>query len=115
MKKLAIVVMTLALAFSGCVWMQKQVCNPTADQAMSYAQQIAQAADSLLYFQSLVPSVPLEAIIAGLKLAVATLQQAKDGVCIAPIQIVAAEMTVLNTCSVVKQLKMGKALVLVGK
>jgi hypothetical protein len=115
MKKLAIVVMVLALFLGGCAWSKTQICSPTAEQAMSYAQQIAQASDALLYFQSLVPSVPLAAIIAGLKLAVATLQQAKDGVCLTPEQIATAQSAVQNAGMLALQLKMGKSMTLVGK
>ena len=115
MRKLMVLAMVLALAFSGCAYFKTQICSPTADQAMSYAQQIAQASDSLVYFQSLVPSVPLAAIIAGLKLAVLTIQQAKDGVCIAPEQIATAQSAVQCAGGVALQMKMGKALMLVGK
>jgi hypothetical protein len=122
MKKImAVLVMVLFVGsigmVSGCAtiqgWLDKTVCSPTADQVASYAQKIADASDSLVYFQGLVPTVPVVAIIAGLKLAIKILTDAKNGICQDPTQLVTAQDQVNATKGLAKQLKAGKKLMLV--
>lgn len=102
---------------SGCTtvqgWLGKTVCSPTVDQAASYVQQIADASDSLVYFQGMVPTVPIAAIVAGLKLAIKVLSDARDGICQDTAQLAAAQQQVNTTKDLTKQLKAGKKLTLV--
>jgi predicted small secreted protein len=120
MKKSIMKIMAVLAIFgilSGCAtiqgWLGQTVCSPTADQVVSYAQQIADASDSLAYFQELVPTVPILAIIAGLKLAIKVLTDAKNGICEDPAQLAAAQDQISTTKNLTKQLKAGKKLTLV--
>jgi hypothetical protein len=102
---------------SGCAtiqgWLGKTVCSPTADQVVSYTQQIADASDSLVYFQGLVPTVPIAAIIAGLKLAIQVLSDARDGICKDATQLAAAQDQINTSKTLTMQLKAGKKIMLV--
>lgn len=113
MKKI-MAVLVIMFMVGGCAtiqgWLGKTVCSPTADQVASYAQQIADASDSLVYFQSLIPTVPVAAIVAGLKLALKILSDARDGICQDPAQLATAQDQINTTKGLTKQLKAGKKL-----
>jgi predicted small secreted protein len=120
MKKSIMKIMAVLAIFgmlSGCAtiqgWLGKTVCSPTADQIVSYAQQIADASDSLAYFESLIPTIPIMAIIAGLKLAIKVLSDARDGICQDPVQLASAQEQVKTSKNLAMQLKAGKSLMLV--
>ena len=102
---------------SGCAtiqaWLGQTVCSPTADQVMTYTQQIADASDSLAYFQTIVPTVPIMAIIAGLKLAIKVLSDARDGICQDQAQLTSAQEQVSVSKNMAMQLKAGKKMMLV--
>ena len=116
MKKIMAVLVILFMV-GGCAtiqgWLGKTVCSPTADQIESYAQQIADASDSLVYFQGLIPTIPVVAIIAGLKLAIRILSDARDGICVDTGQIVVAQDQISTSKSLTMQLKTGKKMMLV--
>jgi hypothetical protein len=105
-------VLGLALLVGGCARMQQNICSPTADQVAAYSQQIADASDALEFFQAMAPSVPVLAIIAGLKLAVATLNQARDGYCADAAQLAAASDAIVNAKSTAASLQAGQRLTL---
>ena len=107
-------VLAIVGMLSGCAtWLGQTVCSPTADQVVSYAQQIADASDSLVYFQGLIPTIPVVAIIAGLKLAIKVLTDAKNGICQDPAQLVSAQEQVSVSRNLTMQLKAGKKMMLV--
>ena len=94
-------------------WLGQTVCSPTADQVMSYTQQIADASDNLAFFQSLAPTVPILAIISGLKLAIKILSDARDGICQDPTQLASAQEQISTSRSLSMQMKSGKKMMLV--
>ena len=110
-------VLVIMFMLGGCAtvqgWLGQTVCSPTADQVASYTQQIADASDSLVYFQSLVPTVPIAALIAGLKLAIKVLSDARDGICQDSAQLASAKEQVNTSQNVAIQLKAGKNMMLV--
>jgi uncharacterized protein YceK len=106
MKRILVLTLIVGLLFSGCA----TICSPTADKVEMYAQQIAQASSALVYFQDQVPTVPIQAIITGLQLAINLLSQARDGVCVDAKALAAAQNNVGQNITIMKNLKMGKAL-----
>lgn len=112
MKKLLVLVMILALSFSGCAYVKPTLCNQNVEQAAAIAQQIADASDSLAFLQALVPTVPVLALIAGLKLTISTLEQMRAGYCATPQQTEAVAATISSAKTVTAQVKAGKKLTL---
>ena len=111
------VILVTVFMIGGCAtiqgWLGKTVCSPTADQIMVYTQQIADASDSLAYFQTLTPTVPIIAIIAGLKLAIKVLSDARDGICQDEAQLASAQEQVSVSKNMTMQLKAGKKMMLI--
>lgn len=113
-KYFVIAVLAMCLVVGGCAtiqsWLGKTVCSPTADQVAVYAQQISEASDALVYFQGLMPSIPVAAIVTGLKMAIKVLADARDGICQDPTQIASAQSAVADSTNMAASLKMGMQL-----
>lgn len=110
-KKVAIVTIVFGLLVApGCAGWTQTLCSPTADKVASYTQQIAQASSALVYFQDEVPTVPIQAIITGLQMAINLLSQARDGICVDDKALAAAQANVGQNALIMKGMKMGKAL-----
>lgn len=115
MKKLIALIIIATLSLSGCAAFKTAACKPTVTEAIAYADQIAQASDSLAFLQTLVPTVPIVAIMTGLKLAISVLKQAQAGYCVEPAVIADAQTQVQSSTNIVSQMKRGVKLGLAGK
>lgn len=107
MKRLLVLVMVMALSLSGCALFKSTLCNQKADEIAAISQQIADAADSLAFLQTLIPTAPVLAMIAGLKLTIATLNQMRNGYCATPEQTAAIRATIGNAQLTQAQVKAG--------
>lgn len=113
MKKVLAVMAVLAMV-SGCATMQNFFCKPTADQ-QTQAQAYLTAAQAELATLQTVPTTPtVEAVIAGLQLAIPVLEQIISGTCVAVADFQNARNAVNNSkimANTVRK-KAGQALIL---
>ena len=109
MKRLLILLMAMAL-IGGCAGWTTTLCSPTADKVADYTNQIAQASSALVFYQDQAPTVPIQAIVSGLQMAVALLIQARDGICVEQKALAAAQANVGQSTAVMKSMKRGKML-----
>ena len=112
MKKFLAVTVVLAMV-SGCATMQNLFCKPTADQ-QTQAQQYLTAAQAELATLQTVPTSPtVEAVVAGLQLAIPVLEQIINGTCVAVTDFQNAQNAVNNSKVMANTLrkKAGQALI----
>lgn len=110
MKKLAVVIITLTLLVSGCAYLTTAICYPTDNELTSFTNQIAQG-NSLIGFYAEQPStVPIQALISGLQVAVAVLIQAREGICVEQAALKAAQANVGQAGEVAKGIRAGRQL-----
>jgi hypothetical protein len=104
MKKFLAVTVVLAMV-SGCASLQNLFCKPTADQ-QTQAQTYLAAAQTELTTLGTVPTSPtVEAVIAGLQMAIPVLEQVISGTCVAVTDFQNAQNTVNNSKVMVNTLR----------
>jgi hypothetical protein len=81
-KKFLVVAVVLAMV-SGCASMQSFFCKPTADQQTQAQEYLTAAQAELATLQAVAPSPTVEAVVAGLQLAIPVLEQIISGTCVA--------------------------------
>ena len=112
MKKFLAVTVVLAMV-SGCATMQNFFCKPSADQ-QTQAQVYLTAAQAELATLQTVPTSPtVEAVIAGLQLAIPVMEQIINGTCVAAADFQSAQNAVNNSKVMVNTVrkKAGQALI----
>jgi uncharacterized protein YceK len=112
MKKFLVVLVVLATV-SGCATMQNFFCKPTADQQSQAQIYLTAAQAELATLQAVVPTPTIQAVIAGLQLAIPVLQQVINGTCVAVSDFQNAQNAVNDSKVMVNTLrkKAGQALI----
>lgn len=113
MKKFLATAVILAMV-SGCATMQNFFCKPTANE-QTLAQTYLQAAQAELATLQAIPTSPtVEAVIAGLQIAIPIFQQVIAGTCVAVADFQNAQNTVNNSKSMVNTIRKKKGLKLIS-
>ncbi len=96
MKKFLAVAVVLAMV-SGCASLQNVFCKPTANQQTQAQGYLTTAQAELATLQTVASSPTIEAVIAGLQLAIPVLEQIINGTCVAVTDFQNAQIAVNNS------------------
>jgi hypothetical protein len=113
MKKFLAVTVILAMV-SGCATLQNFFCKPTADQQTQAQMYLTAAQAELATLQAIPTSPTVEAVIAGLQIAIPIFQQVIAGTCVAVADFQNAQNTVNNSKSMVNTIRKKKGLKLIS-